>query len=380
MKARVIALYLPQFHPVPENDKYWGKGFTEWNNVAAARPLFKGHYEPRIPADLGFYDLRLPEVREQQAEYARAAGIEGFCYWHYWFGNGVEVLQRPLDEVVSSGKPNFPFCIGWANHDWSTKTWTKDKTVKKQDIFKMQYLGEKDNEDHFYRMLNAFKDRRYIKVEGKLLVLIYDLPNFLNFDSFKYQWNALAKENGLPGFYFVSYCSTLPQLSIKSLKKINNLEQFVSNTIDNQFQMGADAVNTVNLKYAELKSKGLIYKSVIGSLRKHNIEIALERYDYGKIIKHYYTDRDYDINVFPQILVGNDRSPRAGKNAIIYENATPENFYIGAKNAISYVINKDYDHRIIFVNSWNEWGEGSYMEPDRRYGTKFIEALNKALN
>ena len=112
-KARVIALYLPQFHPTPENDKYWGKGFTEWTNVAKATPLFRNHYQPRIPADLGFYDLRLPEIREQQAQLAREAGIEGFCYWHYWFGNGVETLQMPFDEVVKTKSPDYPFCVGW---------------------------------------------------------------------------------------------------------------------------------------------------------------------------------------------------------------------------------------------------------------------------
>ena len=125
MKARVIGLYLPQFHPVECNDKYWGKGFTEWTNVVKARPLFPGHYEPRIPADLGFYDLRLAEVREAQAQLAQEAGMEGFCYWHYYFKDGVEVLERPFDEVVNSGEPDFPFCLGWANHSWTTKTWTK---------------------------------------------------------------------------------------------------------------------------------------------------------------------------------------------------------------------------------------------------------------
>ena len=118
MKARVIALYLPQFHPIPENDKYWGKGFTEWTNVGKAKPLFKGHYQPRVPADLGYYDLRMPEVREAQAGLAREAGIEGFCYWHYWFGNGRMLLERPFQEVLDSGKPEFPFCLGWANHSW----------------------------------------------------------------------------------------------------------------------------------------------------------------------------------------------------------------------------------------------------------------------
>ena len=151
MEARIIANYLPQFHPIPENDKFWGKGFTEWTNVAKAKPFFKGHYQPRIPADLGFYDLRLPEIREQQAQLAREAGVEGFCYWHYWFGNGKQLLERPFQEVVASGKPDFPFCLCWANHDWSNKSWKKDSKLDAM-IAKQEYLGEKDHTEHFYSL------------------------------------------------------------------------------------------------------------------------------------------------------------------------------------------------------------------------------------
>lgn len=167
MNPRIIALYLPQYHPIPENDEWWGKGFTEWTNVAKAKPLFYGHYQPHIPADLGFYDLRLPEVREQQAQLAREAGIEGFCYYHYWFGNGKQLLERPFNEVLQSGKPDFPFCLCWANHDWTNKTWIKEKSTKRDSmIMKMEYSFE-DHIAHFHALLPAFKDKRYIKVDGK---------------------------------------------------------------------------------------------------------------------------------------------------------------------------------------------------------------------
>ena len=157
-KARVIAFYLPQYHPIPENDKWWGKGFTEWTNVGRAKPLFRGHYQPRVPADLGYYDLRLPEVREAQAELAREAGIEGFCYWHYWFGNGKRLLERPFNEVLASGKPDFPFCLAWANESWKGFL----HGVKGHNtLIEQNYFGADDYETHFREILPAFLDHRY---------------------------------------------------------------------------------------------------------------------------------------------------------------------------------------------------------------------------
>ena len=141
-KVRVIAFYLPQFHPTPENDKWWGKGFTEWTNVGKAKPLFKGHYQPKVPADLGYYDLRVPETRREQAELARQYGIEGFCYWHYWFGNGRQLLQRPFQEVLASGEPDFPFCLAWANHSWEDKQFNKEGGNKM--LMEQLYPGDED--------------------------------------------------------------------------------------------------------------------------------------------------------------------------------------------------------------------------------------------
>src|SRR4030067_958095 len=157
--VRLIAFYLPQFHPFQENDEWWGKGFTEWRNVAKARPLFKGHHQPKLPADLGFYDLRLPEVRSLQAELARSHGIEGFCYWHYWF-NGKMLLERPVNEIISSGQPDFPFCLAWANEPWSRRWDGMPQSVLQEQT----YGGDEDDRRHFDWLLPGLTGPPVIKI------------------------------------------------------------------------------------------------------------------------------------------------------------------------------------------------------------------------
>ena len=202
LKARVLAYYLPQFHPIPENDEWWGKGFTEWTNVGKAKPLFPGHYQPHVPADLGYYDLRVPETREAQAQLAREYGVEGFVYWHYWFGNGKRLLERPFNEVLASGKPDFPFALAWANETWKGFWFGADGS--RNALIEQMYPGDDDYINHFYTVLPAFKDRRYITCEGKPIFIIYhptQMPEMLHFISL---WQDLAKQNGLKGIYFIA--------------------------------------------------------------------------------------------------------------------------------------------------------------------------------
>ena len=376
--ARVIALYLPQFHPIPENNKYWGEGFTEWTNVAQAKPLFKGHYQPRIPADLGFYDLRLPQVRKKQAELAQEAGIEGFCYWHYWFGNGKEVLQMPFDEVVKTKEPNFPFCLGWALHDWTTKTWEKGSAKGKDvTIFKQEFPGEEDDINHFYRLLSAFKDERYIKVDGKLLFSILVPRAMPEPKRFMDLWNRLAEENELPGFHFVGIIDSMPTINSQN---INCIDKAINDNIDDAKSMGFDAIGTTDQKYAELKTGGKMRKVVFAAMRKFSLNTFIDKYDYSKIIDNFYSPSDSREDVYPQLLAGWDRSPRSGKKAIIYYNNTPQTFEKAVKKALECVKNKQPEHRIVFLNSWNEWGEGAYIEPDIKYGKAKLEILKKYLN
>ena len=201
-KPTIIAFYLPQFYPFKENDEWWGKGFTEWTNVGKAKPLFKGHDQPRVPADLGYYDLRLPIVREQQAEMAKYAGVTAFCYWHYWFGNGKRLLADVFNEVLETGKPDFPFCLGWANHSWYAKTWSKDGNDKL--LMEQTYPGIEDAREHFNFLLKAFQDKRYLKIYGKPFFYIFDKNLPKEYVLYFRKW---AKEAGFEDLYVVARIS-----------------------------------------------------------------------------------------------------------------------------------------------------------------------------
>lgn len=361
-KARVIAMYLPQYHPIPENNKYWGQGFTEWSNVAQARPLFKGHYQPRIPADLGFYDLRLPEVREAQAELARDAGIEGFMYWHYWLGNGRMLLERPFQEVLKLGKPDFPFCLGWANHSWTTKTWVKGQNLHKDTMIMEQlYPGTDDYINHFNYVLPAFKDRRYITVDGKPVFVIYDPLSVPDIKDFISLWRELAHKNGLDGIHFVG------------------LRYGRKSSMQQLLDMGFDAINNRSMWEAEAAATGSKTKRRLISLFSWKMGMTLSRYEYRDIIHNLRNEDDFLENSYPTILPGYDRTARAGRRAVIYNNSTPELFQKHVHDVLKFVEEKSPEHRIVFLKSWNEWGEGNYMEPDLKYGHQYINALKKEL-
>lgn len=210
-RARVVALYLPQFHPIPENDRWWGPGFTEWTNVAGARPLFPGHRQPNLPGSLGFYDLRLAEVRAAQAALAQAHGIEAFCYWHYWFGDGRQLLERPFEEVLASGSPDISFCLGWANESWSG-VW---HGAPERILIEQRYPDD-DDSLHFAHLLTAFRDERYLRVGGRPVFHVYRPEQLPDASRFVQRWQDLAAEAGLPGMYLVaglrdSYAARAPR-------------------------------------------------------------------------------------------------------------------------------------------------------------------------
>lgn len=362
-KARVIAMYLPQYHPIPLNNEWWGPGFTEWTNVASSRPLFRGHNQPRIPADLGFYDLRMPEVREAQAQLAREAGIEGFMYWHYWFGKGKRLLERPFNEVLKLGKPDFPFCLGWANHNWSRKTWTAKNGGNAGSNLVEQTYFEEDYIDHFYDVLAAFKDKRYITVDGKPFFLIYNVMAIPDLKKFINCWTELAIQNGLKGIHFVGNV-----LGLRATLKI-----------ENYLNCGVDAVAIDNATNAEIKANTR-FVAYLKKFAVNYLNWGPERYRYKDIIDNIHSELEKRDNIYPVIFPDSDRTPRAGKKAVIFTGSTPELFYKFVTDTIHAIEHKPYEHRIIMVNAWNEWGEGCYLEPDTKYGHKYLDALKKALN
>lgn len=379
MKPRIIALYLPQFHPIPENDRWWGPGFTEWTNVVKAKPLFKGHVQPKIPADLGFYDLRLPETREAQASLAREAGVSGFCYYHYWFG-GKQLLERPFNEVLKSGKPDFPFCLCWANHSWSNKTWNRKSRLQANSmLIEQTYPGDEDDIAHFLSVLPAFRDPRYMTVEGKPIFFLYNPWTHPRVREWISLWRKLAEEHGLKGLYLVAMCDST--LAFK--QNADGTRTIASPNLDSSaeiFQsvldMGFDAVNSFGRRRGEMLSKGKYMELFKTALRKVGIPVGAY-YDYAKTVRGFFAPEDKWENVIPTIMPNWDRSPRAALYDGVYVGATPEAFKKHILQAIEMIKDKTPEHQILILKSWNEWGEGNYVEPDQEFGHGWLEAIKE---
>ncbi|GAB6011242.1 glycosyltransferase WbsX family protein [Viscerimonas tarda] len=353
-KVRAIAFYLPQFYPTKENDEWWGKGFTEWTNVGKAKPLFKGHYQPKVPADLGYYDLRVAETREEQAKMAREAGIEGFCYWHYWFA-GRRLLDQVFNAVLESGKPDYPFCLCWANHSWYAKTWRTD--IKDKLLIEQTYPGEQDYIDHFNAVLPAFLDKRYIKVGNKPIFGLYAASDVPDIGQFINLWNKLAQENGFDGIYFISF--TYDPYSAKNLV--------------------STGINNVVIDYIKETFKG---RSFLKKLNQKILTIFgypyLLSYDEytNTLLKKHDSFKEY----IPCVLPNFDHSPRSGSLGIVLTNTTPEKWKYLLEKVLEPNRGKNGEENILFIKAWNEWAEGNYLEPDLKFGKKYLEVLKHILS
>lgn len=363
-KARVLAYYLPQFHPIPENDEWWGKGFTEWTNVGKAKPLFPGHYQPHVPADLGYYDLRVPETREAQAQLAREYGIEGFIYWHYWFGNGKRLLERPFNEVLSSGKPDFPFALAWANETWQGFWFGDDGS--RNVLIEQTYPGEQDFINHFYTVLPAFQDKRYITCEGKPIFIIYKPAQIPDISTFISLWQTLARKNGLKGIFFIAHQSSL------------FTDDKIRCVLDQRLSEGFDSLNVVNVWPKDL-SLFPIWNRILRKLFFKNKRFRLIpdlRPYLPELFRIPFADKE---TIIPSVVPGWDHTPRTGIDGIVLYGSSPEKFGDITRIILKDISNKPYDKRLLFIKSWNEWAEGNYVEPDLKYGKKYLEALKQVI-
>lgn len=363
-KIKFLAYYLPQYHPIHENDKWWGKGFTEWTNVVKAKPLFKGHYQPILPADLGFYDLRVPEVQEQQAALAKEYGIDGFIYYQYWFGNGKMLLEKPAELMLKNKKVDLPFCFCWANETWKG-IWhgIDDPTV----LIEQTYNGEEDYISYFNYLLPFFKDERYIKVDNKPMFHIYRMQDIPCLEDFLKLFNRLAIENGFDGIYFISTLGSHSSVDNWLIYGKVGFDVFDRMRYRNEFTF---SYKTFIGQWERKIKKKLKITNEIGIRSKPLI------LDYSRGVSQFninFSDKKYIPCVFPNW----DNSARSGKKSLIFKNATPNTWKKHLEKAVVELIKNPSNPQIIVVKSWNEWAEGNYLEPDLKYGLQWLESLKR---
>lgn len=353
--VQVIAINLPQFHPVPENDTWWGKGFTEWTNVTKATPLFPGHYQPHLPADLGFYDLRLPEARQAQADLAQQYGISAFCYYHYWF-TGKRILERPVDEIVRNGEPSLPFCLCWANENW-TRTWDG----RDREVLLEQTYSQEDDRAHIQSLIPILSDPRYLRMDGKPALFIYRADLLPDAAQTAAVWREEVRKAGLGELF---------------------LGAFVTRQVDLDAWGFDVAVEFVPCSFRPSPQRQ--FRRLASALFAR-ISARLKGTEQAAI--HLYDDLVDDRSAAPPppgasldrwlrcVTPGWDNSARRKRGPIIFLGSTPDKY----RAWLTRMIRWTHQHtppgrRFVFVNAWNEWAEGNHLEPDRKHGHAFLEA------
>lgn len=346
---RLIAFYLPQFHPIPENDRWWGKGFTEWRNVAKAKPNYEGHYQPHLPADLGFYDLRLEEVMEEQAELAKRYGISGFCYYYYWFG-GKRLLERPIEQMLKSGKPDFPFCLCWANENWTRKWDGRDN-----EMLMAQAHSEEDDILLIKDVMRYMRNKNYIRINGKPLFLVYRINLFPDIRRTVRIWRDICRAEGVGEIY---------------LAMVESFEH--AGAKDDPVGYGFDA----SVEFPPHSSGASI--QVPGKL--HNANFKGVVLDYRRAVLNYAKKEVPDYVRFRTVMPSWDNTARRQNNSHSFAYSTPGSYQAWLEFILKQTREQNFgDERLVFINAWNEWAEGAHLEPDQRYGHGFLEATRNAM-
>jgi len=349
--SKLIAFFLPQFHPTPENDKWWGKGYTEWRNATQARPLFRGHEQPHLPADLGFYDLRVPETRAAQADLAREYGIGAFCYYHYWF-HGRRFLERPVNDIVASGEPDFPFCLCWANEAWK-RTWERKERV----ILMEERYSDEDDVAHFKALLPIFRDPRYLRHEGCPVFMIYASNHLPNVKATITRWQKMAREHGLPGLHML------------------RTESHHQQPGDPRSAGFAAGVQFSSLLYRQrprwLRGLHRVRRNLFGRwfpVYQHLVG------DYRDNMRRNLTEPIPDYPRHPCVIPSWDNTARRLEDGFILHGSTPALY----GEWLRQVLARDRTG-FVFINAWNEWTEGCHLEPCQRHGRAYLEETRQAI-
>ena len=356
-KIRAISFYLPQFHPIPENDEWWGKGFTEWTNVTKAKPRFKEHYQPHLPADMGFYDLRLNETLVAQARLAKEHGIDGFCFHHYWF-SGKKLLEKPIENMLELKSPNFPFCLCWANENW-TRKWDG----LNENVLIEQTYSDEDDIAHFNYLANFFSDSRYIKIDDKPVLLIYRTEIIPDIKKRTDKWRDLLLKLGFKGLYLI------------------NIESFTRGV--NPKEIGFDAGFSFQPNWHKLPMY-IVPGKIERILHKLNIKkspfIENKIWNYQDIVdSQIRLIGNEKYKAYPGITPMWDNTSRRKKDAFIYHNSTPELYGKWLQKIKDNFVPFSKDENFIFINAWNEWAEGNHLEPCQKWGKRYLEVTKEIL-
>ena len=373
-RAKIIAMYFTQLHAIPENDRWWGKGFTDWVNVKQARPLYKGHYQPRIPLDSNYYDQSNVQVIREQVALAKKYGIYGFCHYHYWF-DGKQLLETPTNLFLKNTDIDFPFCLSWANETWSRAWDGREDHV----LIKQTHPPTKERwKLHFDYLINAWMDERAIKVDGRPVFVIYRPHKIAQISNMLDYWRELASKKGLEGLYFIAQ----KQYEFPSRKHLDGFDAIF------QFQ----PFEVINRSDTGIKSSGLSkaadmarklpapLRNLLHSVRD-NVFSGLTQYDYDKVWSEIIKIRDEEgFTLYPGAFADWDNTPRYKERATILKGSSPEKFKKWFSLLVSSMIHRDLPENFIFMNAWNEWAECAYIEPDEKYGYQYLEAIRDVLS
>tara|TARA_R110002124_G_scaffold267533_5_gene434805 strand:- start:2521 stop:3612 length:1092 start_codon:yes stop_codon:yes gene_type:complete len=359
-KIKPIAIYLPQFHPIPENDVWWGKGFTEWTNVTKTQPRYEGHYQPHLPADLGFYDLRLEEARLAQEQLAKAYGIHGFCYYHYWF-TGKKILHEPLDRKLLNPTEDFPFMMCWANENW-TRVWDGGDN----DVLLHQEYSEEDDRNHIQHLITYFKDDRYIKVNGKPVFIIYRPKFFPDIEKTIKIWREEVKRAGFPDVYLGFSQNT------------EHLFEPESRGFDFAFEFQPNFSNIPPIIPVPDNRLELLIRKIRKKLKLKVKGKSKPCFTYESFVNKQ-VESGFRKNVYPGITPMWDNSARRKDNPFILHNSTPEKYKSWLKHIKSNYPWEDVPETFLFINAWNEWAEGNHLEPCQKWGLKYLEVTSEIL-